>query len=53
MKLIIVVDIDINESGLDEEFIKDNIIDFTKDLLIKGAAEEEIGLTLKKVDYSA
>lgn len=53
MKLVIKIDIDIKESGLDEKFIKDNIIDFTRDLLINGAAEEEIGITLNEVDYSA
>lgn len=53
MEIVITVDIDTKESGLDEEFIKDNIIDFTKDLLLNGAAEQEIGLTLKEVDYSA
>lgn len=52
MRLVITVDIDVNESGLDEEFLKDNIIDFTRDLLINGAAEQEIGLTLQEVDYS-
>ena len=53
MELVIIVDIDVKESGLDEEFIKDKLIDFTRDLLINGAAEQEIGLTLKEVDYSA
>lgn len=38
MKLIITVDIDVAESGLDEEFMKDNIIDFTRNLLVNGAA---------------
>lgn len=52
MRLVITVDIDVNESGLDEEFLKDNIIDFTRDLIINGAAEQGIGLTLQEVDYS-
>ena len=47
------VDIDVAESGLDEEFMKDNIIDFTRKLLVNGAAEEGVGLTLCEVDYSA
>lgn len=51
MKLTIVVDVDIEESGLDEDNIKDNIIDFAKDLIIVGAAEQEIGITLKEVSY--
>lgn len=53
MELVIIVDIDAKESGLDEEYIKDNINEFTRDLLLNGAAEQEIGLTLKGVDYSA
>lgn len=51
MKLTIVVDVDIEESGLDEFKIKDNIIDFAKDLIIVGAAEQEIGIILKEVSY--
>lgn len=51
MKLSIVVDVDIEESALNEEEIKDNIVDFTKDLLIIGAAEQGIGLSLKEVSY--
>jgi hypothetical protein len=53
MRLVITVDIDVKESGLDEESLKDNFIDFTRDLLINGAAEQEIGLTLQEVDYLA
>lgn len=52
MRLKIVVDIDIEESGLIEDEVKDNIIQFTKDLLILGADKQRIGLTLKEVDYS-
>lgn len=51
MKLVITVDIDVAESGLDEEQVKDNIVDFTRDLLINGAAEQEIGLSLREVEY--
>ncbi len=51
MRLVIVVDIDIEESGLNEDAVKDNIIEFTEDLLINGATEQEIGLTLKEVGY--
>lgn len=53
MKLVITINVDAKESGLDEEFMKDNIADFTRDLLINGAAEQEIGLTLLEVEYSA
>ena len=52
MRLVITVDIDIKESGLDPDEVKDNIVQFTKDLLIIGAADQEIGLTLKEVEYS-
>lgn len=51
MKLNIVVDVDIEESGLQEEQIKNNIVDFTRDLLIIGGATQEIGLTLREVSY--
>lgn len=52
MRLTIVVDLDIEESGLIEDEVKDNIIQFARDLLIIGADEQRIGLTLKEVDYS-
>lgn len=52
MRLIITVDIDIDESGLNEDEVKDNLVEFTKDLLIIGAEEQEIGLTLEEVSYS-
>lgn len=51
MELRIAVDVDLEESGLEEEEVKDNIISFTRDLLVVGAAEQEIGITLKEVDY--
>lgn len=52
MRLNIVVDIDIEESGLIEDEVKDDIVSFTKDLLINGACEQQIGLTLREVDYT-
>lgn len=52
MRLVITVDIDIEESGLNEDVVKDNIIEFTKNLLISGAADQEIGLTLREVEYN-
>ncbi|BCJ93570.1 hypothetical protein acsn021_11390 [Anaerocolumna cellulosilytica] len=45
MKLMIEVDIDLEESGLIEKEVKD------KDLLINGADFQGIGLTLKQVSY--
>lgn len=52
MILTITVDVDTEGTGLNEDELKDNIIDFTRDLLIIGAEEQEIGLTLKEVSYS-
>ncbi|MDE7423770.1 MAG: hypothetical protein K2N51_08775 [Lachnospiraceae bacterium] len=52
MELTITVDVDLKQSGLSGDELKDNIIDFTKDLLINGAEEQEIALTLKEVSYS-
>jgi len=52
MKLIIVVDVEIEESGLDEDKTKNDIISFTRDLLTIGAAEQEIGFSLEEVSYS-
>jgi len=52
MRLIITVDVDVEESGLNPDDVKDDIVQFTRDLLIIGASEQEIGLTLKEVEYS-
>lgn len=52
MRLVITVDIDVKESGLDSDEVKDNIVQFTRDLLVNGAGEQEIGLTLREVEYS-
>ncbi len=51
MRLIITVDVNLEESGLNPDEIKDNILQFTRDLLVNGAYEQEIGLTLKEVEY--
>lgn len=52
MRLVITVDVDVEESGLNQDEVKDDIVQFTKDLLIIGAGEQEIGLTLREVEYS-
>lgn len=52
MRLTITVDVDVLESGLNESKIKDNIVVFTKDLLMIGAGEQGIALTLKEVSYN-
>ncbi|QIB69811.1 hypothetical protein Ami103574_10975 [Aminipila butyrica] len=52
MQLNITVDVDIEESGLQAREVKDNIVSFTRDLLMIGASEQEIGLTLQEVSYS-
>lgn len=52
MRLVITVDIDMEESGLDSDGVKDNIVQFTRDLLAVGAGEQGIGLALREVEYS-
>lgn len=51
MRLMITVDIDLKESGLSEHEVKDNVIEFARDLLTIGADEQNIDLTLEKVEY--
>jgi len=51
MRMIIKIDIDCEESGLNEDDVKDDIVDFARDLLINGADYKEIGLTLLEVTY--
>lgn len=50
MRLKITADIDVEESGLDPEEIKEDIMQFAKDLLIIGAAELDIGLALREAE---
>lgn len=52
MRLVITADIDLEESGLNEDEVKDNIVEFARDLLIIGAYDQRISLELKEVDYS-
>lgn len=40
------------ESDLNPDKVKDNIVQFTRDLLVLGAGEQEIGLALREVEYS-
>lgn len=51
MILNLCVDVDIEESGLDEDEIKDNLVEFARDLLICGAAEQDVACTLLEVGY--
>ena len=51
MRLIITVDVDLEGSGLNPDNVKDDMVQFTRDLLIIGASEQEIGLTLMEVEY--
>lgn len=51
MKLTVEVDIDLDESGLIEDDVKDRIIDFTMELLCVGAEELSIALTLNQITY--
>lgn len=53
MRINIIIDVDVMESGFSsEDEIKDNIVDFTKDLLNSGAENQGIGYTLCEVDYN-
>lgn len=47
--LIIKVGIDVEESGLNQDEIKKDIVQFTKNLFILGAEEQGIGLTMEGV----
>ena len=52
MKVIITIDVDAQETGYrDDDELKDNIIDFARDLMINGAENEEVACTLLEVDY--
>lgn len=51
MVMSIKVDVNIEESGLVEDEVKDNIVDFAQNLIINGASSEEIGLRLMEVSY--
>lgn len=52
MRLVITADVDLEESGLNPDEVKDDIVQFARDLLVIGASEQEIGLTLREVEYS-
>lgn len=49
MLIVMAVEIDTEESVLDEENVKDNLPDFARYLLINGAEAEDISLILKGV----
>lgn len=52
MKITITIDVNAQETGyLDDDELKDNIVDFARDLIINGAENEEVACTLLKVDY--
>jgi len=53
MKLTVEMDIDLEESGLLEDEVKDQLVDFTRDLLTIGAEELGISITLKQLSYEA
>ncbi len=50
MRLVMTVDIDMEESGLDQKVVKEAVETFAEELLLVGAVDLEIGLTLKKVE---
>lgn len=50
MRINIVIDVDVRESGFSsEDEIKDNIVDFTRDLLNNGAENQGIGYSYVKL----
>lgn len=51
MRINLTIDVDCEESGLEEDSVKDNIVDFTVDLLLNGAVREEVELELIEVCY--
>ncbi len=53
MRLEMTVDVDLEESGLDPEEIKGEMWNFVKELLLLGAVDMEIGLTLQKVEHES
>ncbi len=50
MKLRLDLDIDMEESALDEPRIKENIMEFARNLIIIGAEDLLIGLTVLKAE---
>lgn len=52
MRLVLTVDIDLEESGLDPDEIKGDVVCFARDLLIIGAEEQEIGLALRNAEIT-
>lgn len=52
MKIQITIDVNAQETGYrDDDELKDNIVDFARDLMINGAENEEVALTLLDVSY--
>lgn len=46
MKITITIDVNAQETGyLDDDELKDNIVDFAHDLIINGAENEEVSLS--------
>ena len=50
MRLVMTVDVDLEESGLNPVELNEEIGSFTRELLLMGAIDMEIGLTLQKVE---
>ena len=52
MRIDIRIDVDVKESGFSsEDEIKDNIVDFIRDMLNNGDENQGIGYTLCEIDY--
>lgn len=54
MKISITLDVDVEETGYkNKDEFKDNIVEFSRDLIINGAENEEVALTLLEVEYES
>lgn len=51
MRMVITVDIDVEESGYTEDQIRNDAANFAHDLIVNGAENEGIGLTLREVSF--
>lgn len=45
------IEVDMENSGLNEDEVLDDLVNFSRDLLICGAAEQDIECTLLEVGY--
>lgn len=54
MKISITLDVDVEETGYkNEDEFKDNIVEFSRNLIINGAENENVALTVLEVEYES